>query len=218
MLELCTSDAKILPLDLHGTKIDADFLQSVDIRDYSEAELCTESFAGIPTGPSQQIIKSSGVNLEFSEILEVLAVVERTEKHMQGLFGDRKLESPDQKHSDDYILQKYLYNYQLQPTCKDDKLCSTQELPENLLKKDMTEELPNTDLLEKPPSDPILFPSSSFNKCEKHYCHDEHGPLSPMFSMIDEQGFVQLVRDARTMEFKFLLKQSEELFDGPSPR
>ena len=198
---------KSLPDDLHDTKIDADFLQSVDIRDYSEGELCTESLDGILMGPPQQSDKYSEVDLEFSEILDVLAVVERKGKQK---LGDKNL---DNEHGDNPILQKYFYQSQ-----QNDNTCFTQDLQKKSLKEDTAEELPSSSYrLGKPPSDIILFPSTSFNQSETHHCRDEQGPLSPVFSMIDEQAFVQLVRDARTMEFKFLLKQSEELFERTSP-
>ena len=191
--------SSLLPLltqsvDLHSIIPDLDLdliLQSVDIGNYSNSDKILmeppQPSLSTPTG-------NAGAEVDLDEVLDILSEVERKGKRRH-THGIKTLQNRQQHVSEEGCR---IGSHRKRSRCNlnEDLYSLTQQLPKQL-------EL-QTDR-QTPISDPpIFFLSASLNESEGHCC-DDIGPLSPLFSVIDEKTFVQLVRDARTVEFKSFL-------------
>ena len=201
------------PVDLHSIIPDLDLdliLQSVDIGDYSNNDkILTEPpqpSLSTPTG-------NAGVEVDLDEVLDILSEVERKGKRRH-THGIKSKASPTLQNGQQHVSEEGcgIGSHQKRSRCNlnEDLYSLVQQLPMKQLELQTERQTCLSDYpLEKVPSDPIFFLSASLDESEG--C-DDIGPLSPLFSMIDEETFVQLVRDAKTVEFKSFLNETEEVF------
>ena len=202
------------PVDWHSIIPDLDLdliLQSVDIGDYSNSE----TFGKILMEPPQPSLSTptgnAGVEVDLDEVLDILSEVERKGKcrHTHGIKSNASvtLQNGQQHVSEEGC---GIGSHRKRPRCNlnEDLYSLAQQLPMKQLELQTDRQTPLSDYpLENVPSDPIFFLSASRDESEGHFCCDDIGPLSPLFSMLDEETFVQLVRDAKTVEFKSFLDE-----------
>ena len=189
------------PVDLHNIMPDLDLdliLQSVDIGDYSNM---SETFDKTLTDPPQSSVSiptENGEELDLDEVLDVLSEVERKGKrrHTHGIKSTATvtLQNGEQQVSEE---GRGIGSHRKRSQCNlnEDLYSLTHQLPTKQLKLQTDKQ---THL-------------SSLEESEGDY--DDNGTLSPLFSVIDEETFVQLVRDAKTVDFKSFLDQTEEVFE-----
>ena len=200
--------SSLLPLltqsvDLHSIIPDLDLdliLQSVDIGDYGNSDKILmeppQPSLSTPTG-------NAGVEVDLDEVLDILSEVERKGKRRH-THGIKTLQNR-QQHVSEEGCRIGSHGKRSRCNLNEDLYSLTQQLPKQLeLQRDRQTPISDYPLENVPSDPPIFFLSASLDESEGHCC-DDIGPLSPLFSVIDEETFVQLVRDARTVEFKSFL-------------
>lgn len=204
------------PVDLHSIIPDLDLdliLQSVDIGDYSNSDKILmeppQPSLSTPTG-------NAGVEVDLDEVLDILSEVERKGKRRRR-HGIKSKASVTLQNGQQHVSEEGcgIGSHRKRSRCNlnEDLYSLIQQLPMKQLELQTERQTPLSDYpLENVPSDSIFFLSASLDESEGHFCCDDIGPLSPLFSMIDEETFVQLVRDAKTVEFKSFLNETEEVF------
>ena len=205
------------PVDLHSIMPDLDLiLQSVDIGDYSNM---SETFDKTLTDPPQSSVSiptENGKELDLDEVLDVLSEVERKGKrrHTHGIKSNATvtLQNGEQHVSEGRGTGSHRKRSQC--NLNEDLYSLTHQLPTKQLKLQTDKQTHLSDYpLENVPSDPSFCLSASLDESEGNCCSDDDGTLSPLFSVIDEETFVQLVRDAKTVDFKSFLDQTEEVLE-----
>ena len=206
------------PVDLHSIMPDLDLiLQSVDIGDYSNM---SETFDKTLTDPPQSSVSiptENGEELDLDEVLDVLSEVERKGKrrHTHGIKSNATVTLQNgEQHVSEEGRGTGSHRKRSQCNLNEDLYSLTHQLPTKQLKLQTDKQTHLSDYpLENVPSDPSFCLSASLDESEGNCCSDDDGTLSPLFSVIDEETFVQLVRDAKTVDFKSFLDQTEEVLE-----
>ena len=200
------------PVDLHSIIPDLDLdliLQSVDIGDYSNSDKILmeppQPSLSTPTG-------NTGVEVDLDEVLDILSEVERKGR-CRHTHGIKSKASATLQNGQQHVSEEGcgIGSHRKRSRCNlnEDLYSLVQQLPMKQLELQTERQTPLSDYpLENVPSDPIFLSAS----LDESGGRDDIGPLSPLFSMIDEETFVQLVRDAKTVEFKSFLHETEEVF------
>ena len=205
------------PVDLHSIMPDLDLtLQSVDTGDYSNMSKTFDKTLTDPPQSSVSIPTENGEELDLDEVLDVLSEVERKGKrrHTHGIKSNATvtLQNGEQHVSEGRGTGSHRKRSQC--NLNEDLYSLTHQLPTKQLKLQTDKQTHLSDYpLENVPSDPSFCLSASLDESEGNCCSDDDGTLSPLFSVIDEETFVQLVRDAKTVDFKSFLDQTEEVLE-----